>query len=606
MAGKPTCFFVQKTPSKSAKPELSARLARRGVAPAAGLVGSALDAELASAAVSPRLINAMVSRLGRAATARAVAGTGVSIAVRELADGLIRTMVLAKLKLAASVVAAGAIVMILGTSLVAISPRSVARDGQETHAGSAAPRREITESAEIPHASRAVSSIDLRVVDRRTNEPLAGVAVTIKIDRKDSGHSMTDKAGRAAVAVPSPLPNYLAVGVSKDGFASMTSFIRRPVIQGGDIPASYTLAMYPVETVAGVVRDDQGRPIAGVLVKPRMWTRGGAGRADREEFERLPSVRTDAQGHWKCESMPAGIESRRVSFGFSHDDYQRVELPPGNALELIKRGEVTVLPRGWAIQGRIIDTASRPIPGALIGWTSQQSMGSNPRATADADGRFRFLNVPVGQVTLRVEAPGYAPDMMHVWVAADLAPVEFRLEKGRTIRGRVIDRQGKPLAQATVFGNSSRNGRDWQTRTGDDGEFHLDHVTSDSVAIRCSRNGYLGINLREVPPGVNEVSITLVKHLKVRGTVVDAGTRHAIKSFTLVTGRESAEGISTVWDHGHSRKLSRGRYEIEIDGVQSQGGRRLRIEADGYISGISRVIHDDEDEPVVNFVLHKG
>jgi hypothetical protein len=206
---------------------------------------------------------------------------------------------------------------------------------------------------------------------------------------------------------------------------------------------------------------------------------------------------------------------------------------------------------------------------------------------------------------LRVQAPGYAPDMMHVLVGAGLAPVELRLEKGRTIRGRVVDRQRKPLAQATVFANSSRNGHDWQTRTGDDGEFHLDHVT-DSVAIRCSCNGYLGINLREVPPGVNEVSITLVKHLKVRGTVVDAGTRHAIKSFTLVTGRESAEGISTVWDHGHSRKLSRGRYEIEIDGVQSQGGRRLRIEADGYTSGISRVIHDDEDEPVVNFVLHKG
>ena len=37
-----------------------------------------------------------------------------------------------------------------------------------------------------------------------------------------------------------------------------------------------------------------------------------------------------------------------------------------------------------------------------------------------------------------------------------------------------------------------------------------------------------------------------------------------------------------------------------------QEGRRLRVEADGYMPAVSRVIRDDEDDPVVNFVLHKG
>src|SRR5262249_34950449 len=35
-------------------------------------------------------------------------------------------------------------------------------------------------------------------------------------------------------------------------------------------------------------------------------------------------------------------------------------------------------------------------------------------------------------------------------------------------------------------------------------------------------------------------------------------------------------------------------------------GRRIRIEADGYKPSVSRVIRDDEDNPVVNFVLEKG
>jgi hypothetical protein len=37
-----------------------------------------------------------------------------------------------------------------------------------------------------------------------------------------------------------------------------------------------------------------------------------------------------------------------------------------------------------------------------------------------------------------------------------------------------------------------------------------------------------------------------------------------------------------------------------------QQGRRLRVEADGYMPAVSRVIHDDENDPVINFVLRKA
>ena len=37
-----------------------------------------------------------------------------------------------------------------------------------------------------------------------------------------------------------------------------------------------------------------------------------------------------------------------------------------------------------------------------------------------------------------------------------------------------------------------------------------------------------------------------------------------------------------------------------------QEGRRLRIEADGYMPAVSCVLRDDEDGPVVNFALQKG
>jgi uncharacterized GH25 family protein len=127
-----------------------------------------------------------------------------------------------------------------------------------------------------------------------------------------------------------------------------------------------------------------------------------------------------------------------------------VELPADKALEFIHRDRITILPRGLRLAGRVVDTNGRPIPGARIRRTSDQSGGNIPHETADADGRFSFAHVPAGEAIVTVQAPGHAPDLKRVVVGPGGAPVEFRLERGRQIRGRVVDRQGAPLAGATV------------------------------------------------------------------------------------------------------------------------------------------------------------
>ena len=141
--------------------------------------------------------------------------------------------------------------------------------------------------------------------------------------------------------------------------------------------------------------------------------------------------------------------------------------------------------------------------------------------------------------------------------------------------------------------------------TDDEGRFEWTDAPSDSVWIDIMCDGYLRINQRELPPGGDELTITLVKELKVRGTVVDSETRHAIASFTLVPGSERGGDWPTHWERDRARPLSAGRYQISFD-QSSREGYRLRIEADGYMPAVSRSIRDDEDEPVINFVLHKG
>ncbi len=106
-----------------ARQKLRDRLTRRGIAPLAGLTALAAGGEAASASVvvpSP-LVAGTVATLTRAATASAVSATG-STAALELAEGVFRAMFVAKLKLAALLVAA---ILALGTLpfVVALEPR---------------------------------------------------------------------------------------------------------------------------------------------------------------------------------------------------------------------------------------------------------------------------------------------------------------------------------------------------------------------------------------------------------------------------------------------------------------------------------------------------
>jgi hypothetical protein len=220
-------------------------------------------------------------------------------------------------------------------------------------------------------------------VDQRTGKPLSGAAIAVEVDRNARELLETDDAGRAEVTIPSPTPRFLGLIVRKQGSTTVTLWFPSPIRQE-EVPASYTLKMYPAETVAGVVQDEQGRPAAGVRVAPIIWTNSADVRYLREDIEEPAPATTDDRGRWQCAGMPAGIDASRVSITFTHPDYQRVDLPTG-ALEDIRRGKATVLARGLELTGRVVDPAVRTGPGARCRWpkrtpTAGSASPTPPRA----------------------------------------------------------------------------------------------------------------------------------------------------------------------------------------------------------------------------------
>ena len=382
----------------------------------------------------------------------------------------------------------------------------------------------------------------------------------------------------------------------------MRVWVRHPGDED-EFPPNFTLKMVPAARIGGLVKDEEGRPVFGAKV----WLGISVplGKPENRAEIRLEDAPTDAEGRWNSPSIPPGDhDAQLLTIRIRHPNFQTCEVHDDELTDAIGPNGTVMLRRGIVVTGRVLDHEGHPVRGARVGAESNRFGSDPPIVETDGDGRFRLGHLQPRETAITVQAKGHGPERIELDARTALPPVELKLGTPRTIQGRVVDRDGRPLPgiRVTVAYWRRLNTLDWKAETGTDGRFRWENAPREEVWLNAFGNGFVGVRNHVVRALETETVIKLARTLRVSGTVVDFRTRKPIESFILTPGTESEDGSYTYWDKSRSKRQEAGRYEFRFREPAAYG-YLMKIEAEGYAPGLSRPIADAERDARIDFEL---
>lgn len=285
--------------------------------------------------------------------------------------------------------------------------------------------------------------------------------------------------------------------------------------------------------------------------------------------------------------------------GGSDKDVGARQMPLGAWVQdvVVEEGRTTqldlVLPAGAVLAGRVLDELNRPVADARVAlqrrttWPAPGMNGSSIMISddltvdakgsgdgqgsttmsrklgevhTDGEGRYAFSGLSGGAHHLNVSDPSgrLAPTSRDLVLRGDerLENVDFSLSPGLTLRLRIVDPAGRPLAGATVFitdaDSHSITSKDMVGRSGEDGWFETHGLAVGKRRISVSLEGY-SYFVDTFDPASPPSSITLKPAPKLHGLVLDGATNQPVPAFSLKIEYENSTMITDVQPHTDGR-----------------------------------------------------
>lgn len=414
---------------------------------------------------------------------------------------------------------------------------------------------------QMDHRLSAGSSYSGRVVSADGKTPIEGARILV--DEWPAATSVED-GGFTIAHMPESWKEIRAI--KGDQVAS------HPRTSSGAI-----LRLGKASKVSGVVTDGAGRAaLGGVRVslgrESREWTVSDS-RGNFAFSSLSPGT------YWLVASMPGFIDSR-------------IEVPVGPAAA---ESRSIALARTGSIEGVVLDENGKGVAGASLE-ANPNPAGSfrpprriYPFAYSGPDGRFVIRNVPpTNELALEASRKGFA-ETRHsgVKVAAGEKTRGLRvtLPSGFEIAGRVANRDGGPIAGATIQATKSTPGNRPMRpfmfdpdapelpATGTDGQFAL-RLAEGSYDLEVRAEGYAPKRVLtvRVARGSEPLEIVLEEGMRLAGRVVTAsGAPVADATLMLATMEAGPQGRSVSSSDGSFafEDLSPGKMMLSVQKLEA-------------------------------------
>jgi len=326
------------------------------------------------------------------------------------------------------------------------------------------------EGAEVRAASRSSQRLPFRVPSR---DPRPADAYTAA----DGGFRLEDRAPGESIDLAVLHPSY-GPGAAQGVVVPTTEPVR--------------IVLQPTSRVSGRALGKDGKGLAGARVTLSEMVSMSMGSRSMMRPGNWKSAVTDEEGAFSFSDVaPGGVEVRADAVRHQAAELKGLEAKPGQELTGIE----LVLPAAASVEGRVVAPDGRPVPGAEVTVVSADSAGGfafpDLFAQTDGDGRYVLDGVPPGSRTLEARAEGYRRGVRDLEVKEGDTTVDFTLESGFQVAGRVVDEAGNPVASAQLLMVAGRSFTDVLTAlSGADGAFHFDGVQAGTFRLTARKIGY--------------------------------------------------------------------------------------------------------------------
>jgi protocatechuate 3,4-dioxygenase beta subunit len=224
-----------------------------------------------------------------------------------------------------------------------------------------------------------------------------------------------------------------------------------------------------------------------------------------------------------------------------------------------------------------------------------------PAARSGDDGTYAFRGLADGDHRIVASHPGFLPSVesLAAVAAGAEAAADIELVPGRAIAGKVIGRDGEPVAGAVVRSEPSRAGavqgtekisrlaaaweEGWvlveggEVETGPDGSFRLSSLEPDLHDLFARKAGRAGGRAWGVPAGAEDVVLTLERGAAVTGRVLDPEQSPAAAAEVTLSRAKPAE-VHRIFDQRRAEVDIHGEGTRRVEVERKESGGRFRIE----------------------------